>query len=359
MNLNNIKEHIQYKNYKELCIKLDEPIKSGKAKKLQLEDWKRYFKYERKGQSFIILEIYPEPKPKEDKRQETVYGQYIEKLILDLLVYEQEHNNKYLINLGTNKLFEALNMINKNYSYCLENKQKLSTYLEIDKEYIKDFYNNTHSKLIQTLEGALKRLTNKMLIHWNKVITICVTEFVIKDGIIIKSYDEHYIASDKQTIYVLNTEKQIAEEMEFKTVKEIILRDKFNDFNKRVIDKLQENEEYQNLRYYNRSYKIFFNDYIRKEQKELELLLKEEERRYIQKGLNNTIIEKYKKDNEKRYQKHLEDNPYIGEPKYKSEKIKISEDYIKNNNLLVDTVINADKENIIPDIIEKSTNKKT
>lgn len=31
------------KNYKMLCELLEQEVKNGKSKKLQLEDWKRYF----------------------------------------------------------------------------------------------------------------------------------------------------------------------------------------------------------------------------------------------------------------------------------------------------------------------------
>ena len=47
------------KNYKELCTILNEEVKTGKAKQLQLKNWKRYFDWEKDGQKFIIVDIYP------------------------------------------------------------------------------------------------------------------------------------------------------------------------------------------------------------------------------------------------------------------------------------------------------------
>lgn len=57
------------KNYKELCNLLGQEIKNGKSKKYQLEEFSRYFDWEKSGQKFIITDIYDTPLTKEDKRQ--------------------------------------------------------------------------------------------------------------------------------------------------------------------------------------------------------------------------------------------------------------------------------------------------
>ena len=59
INTNALKTNQIFKNYKELCEYLDEPIKTGKSKQLQLKDWERYFSYEKEGQKFIkgLMEI--------------------------------------------------------------------------------------------------------------------------------------------------------------------------------------------------------------------------------------------------------------------------------------------------------------
>lgn len=56
--------------YAELCRAMGEEIKKGgKGKQYQLENWKRFFKYERiNSRTFIVTEIYNEPKPKKEKR---------------------------------------------------------------------------------------------------------------------------------------------------------------------------------------------------------------------------------------------------------------------------------------------------
>ena len=54
----------KFKNYRKICEYLHEPIKTGKAKQLQLEDWKRYFEYKRDGNAFVITKVYDVPKEK-------------------------------------------------------------------------------------------------------------------------------------------------------------------------------------------------------------------------------------------------------------------------------------------------------
>lgn len=61
MNISNLAVGQCYKNYKELCFALNEPIKSSDSKTAQLKKWTSYFKYERNGNAYKILEIYAEP----------------------------------------------------------------------------------------------------------------------------------------------------------------------------------------------------------------------------------------------------------------------------------------------------------
>lgn len=68
MNIDNLKLR-EYKNYKVICNVLEEKIKSGKSKRLQLEDWQRYFEWEKKGHKLRITKIYSKPKEKVDGRK--------------------------------------------------------------------------------------------------------------------------------------------------------------------------------------------------------------------------------------------------------------------------------------------------
>lgn len=61
MNISKIHIGDVIKNYYELCNALEVPIKGGCSKKCQLNDFKRYFDWEKEGQKFIITKIYESP----------------------------------------------------------------------------------------------------------------------------------------------------------------------------------------------------------------------------------------------------------------------------------------------------------
>lgn len=232
-------------------------------------------------------------------------------------------------------------MINQNYGYCIDNDLKLARFLGMDKEYIKDFYNTSYSKLIQALESALKRLDNKMLIHWNEVITIALRQELLDENGVVIGYEEvHQIAKDDIINLIIHIEKETATQMGFKNRREVRIYNKYGEFNTIAIKRIKE-EIGEDILYYYRSYKINFNEFVVEEQKELELLLGINERIRVKEELNSTLVENYKVSNQKRYDNNLENKKYLGEAKYKSQRIKVTNSFVKNNNKLVDTLIDT------------------
>ena len=76
------------KNYKALCELLGQPVLSGRSKKYQLEDFKRYFDFDKSGIKFIISDIYDTPLSKEDLRKlgnNSIYVNCIEVILLQYL----------------------------------------------------------------------------------------------------------------------------------------------------------------------------------------------------------------------------------------------------------------------------------
>jgi hypothetical protein len=66
LNIKNIKLNYKYDTYNDLCEALGIEVKKGDSKKIQLFELESYFKYEiikYRKHSFIITEIYDEPKP--------------------------------------------------------------------------------------------------------------------------------------------------------------------------------------------------------------------------------------------------------------------------------------------------------
>ncbi len=82
MKIENINIGMEFKSYKALCEALEEPIKSGKSKTLQLKQWQEYFTWTNLGNKYIITDI---------KKLAPVVSNYIS-LIKDNSANFQENN---------------------------------------------------------------------------------------------------------------------------------------------------------------------------------------------------------------------------------------------------------------------------
>jgi hypothetical protein len=89
ININNLGIGQVIKNYKELCKILNWEITGGNSKKLQLKDLKRYCKYHKEGNKYIIDEIFEEPFPKQENKRNSGYKTTYK----ELNIKESEFNN--------------------------------------------------------------------------------------------------------------------------------------------------------------------------------------------------------------------------------------------------------------------------
>lgn len=93
MNIENIHIGDVLQNQRELCDILGVPYKSqGSSRECQLNDFKRYFNWEKSGHKFIITDIYDTPLEKIIKRNNNL-GHY--KLDNGTYQVEKELNTKY------------------------------------------------------------------------------------------------------------------------------------------------------------------------------------------------------------------------------------------------------------------------
>ena len=271
------------KNYKEMCFILEEKEKKGKSRLLQIANWERYFKWHKDGQKFIINEVFEMPIDKIDNRGKTEnnkakYLTNIESLILNLLV--QGGSLGYgKVFLSKNKILRELKMINNNYAFCKLRLPKLSEFMNIDNEVIKEWYDSTSRMLESNLDSALKNLESQSLIFWSKEITIAkaiplaeINKNKISKTKVIDQYDEEIInydyyatnevvlqyreGTDDEKRFILYTEKEILKEMGLDNKSQVIACGLWQDFIERVnnilLDKL-------NIAFYYKSYKILFN----------------------------------------------------------------------------------------------------
>lgn len=155
------------RNYKEMCKILREEICEGNSKKAQLKEWARYFLWEKKGQKFIVLDIYDEPLPKEDGRQnKNIYVQYIEVILMKILSKQRDINKPFYIT--TNQLWKLLGMINNNYKNISidELNDKIPDYT-VSSFDMKKFYQRCNQRLREILFSSLNRLEDRALIKYD------------------------------------------------------------------------------------------------------------------------------------------------------------------------------------------------
>ncbi|MBU5311054.1 hypothetical protein KQI38_03375 [Tissierella carlieri] len=275
MNINNITEGLIVKNYREMCKLLDEKVKDGKSKRLQLEDWKRYFDWKNEKYKFIITEIYPEPKEKIDGRvnnggniANTKYDELMDKLIINLLV------DYVYIEESFSQVMDILDLFSRKYVDL--NKSGYKTFAEINKIGVgvtltyQQKLNNIVKKCFET---SLNRLAKNGVITYEKRI-------MMMDNKLEKS-----LADIEMEEKIKETEQKMYEEMDIKHYNRIIM-----DVNRRFKSKV--GKELEIMNYWN----VYCFELVDKNTDYVE-----EDRDELMKRLINSVVEsvkgqKYKDD---------------------------------------------------------------
>lgn len=372
------------KNYKEMCILLECEAKKGtNSRKAHMKEIERFIKLHKEGYGFIVEEIYDEPKEKVDKRKgnsgksegsrnrkSAKYIKNIEKLILNLLI---QNNNKLgfgKVFLSKNKILSELKMINENYAYCKQRTPKLSKFMNIPEETVEEWYDSTNSMLIRNLENALDNLKSQRLILWTKEISVAVgipiaeieplSKEIIKT-IHINEYNEevadytysvdnrvriHYReGTEEEKTFILYTEREVLKELKCKSEQEVIRKGLWKTYldkvNKIVLKEL-------NILFYYNSYKLLFNEnHVYEAVEDLyEFELSEDEKTTNEQILNKEIINRNTYNTERKHNRAVKEKEKImgnikeDDTEHKKIKRRINENYIRDNENLNNNLIN-------------------
>lgn len=182
-----IKTGMVVKNYIELCNLLGEKVQTSNSKVSQMKRWSAYFRYEKQGHRFHILEVYQEPLDVIDKRRlrEGKYLRCIEPLIVNMLQRSAGHKR-----LAKISYFILLGMVREEYAelrekvrveYCKETKKyEIESDIDniciddenVDKEQLLYFIQKTDEKLREVWNSAIGAMEKRNI--------ICVrTEYLI------------------------------------------------------------------------------------------------------------------------------------------------------------------------------------
>lgn len=134
MNVSKLVEGQIIKNYKELCRLLEVEEKKGKGRDLQINDWRRYFDFDREGHKYIITKILDSPIEKEDKKSENMIIKNINKGVYSKemfpLVKEFVRSTDLEIH-SKSSVMNALNLKNNNYDIAYGNEKSVAEYLSL------------------------------------------------------------------------------------------------------------------------------------------------------------------------------------------------------------------------------------
>lgn len=341
------------KNYKVLCELLGQEVKDGKSKKYQLEDFSRYFDWEKSGQKFIITDIYDTPLTKEDKRKlgnNSIYVQCIEVVLLQYLSKQEGYTKTFT----KRNWWEMLGIINHKYGRTSENQLKNLDYTVTSWE-VKHFYQRCNKKLEQILFSALNSLQNRKLITY-EIQTVIVERN--KQG-----KEEYFNADDFQKKLILEVERYVLHNvMGYEKMFQVFIRFQQAEFYQKVNDLLY--QQYGWDHYFKQIKVIYTSNGVKEALPELEMKLQKQllNKKVID-YLNSNAKDIYEK-NKAEYQKQVKSliSEFWGEvPQLETKRNKVwnpPDTYLDAQSILTDELIkigHRDKVFSMEDFIESNS----
>lgn len=196
-----------FKNYKELCRFCEDDVKTGNAKIYQLENYKRYFDWEKQGNKFVITEIKEAPTDKKLQGKDATYGIELDALFKNCLG-SKTYTNRHLYT----KLLPIVNS-EDNEEFFEDNASDLTLIYNCkDDSLIQDY----RSKMLRTLTVDISRSLNRLT--KNDIITcedIIVGQYIQYDKSIIANPNEvkYFLLSASDCNKVTKFEKDAREEL--------------------------------------------------------------------------------------------------------------------------------------------------
>lgn len=323
------------KNYKVLCELLGQSVKAGKSRICQLDEFKRYFDWEKSGQKFIITDIYDTPLTKEDRRKlgnNSIYVQCIEVILLQYLSKQKGFTRTFT----KRTWWEMLGITNHKYGRVSETQLRNLDYTVTPFE-IRHFYQRCNKKLEQILFSALNSLKNRKLITYEIQMVI-----VEHDQ---KGRERHFLASDDDKKNILQAERHILHNvMGYDKMFQVFIKFQQGEFYQKVGDLIHEKYGWD---YYYKQVKVIYTpEDIREALPQMEInLQKELLNRKVIDFLNNNAQEFYNKKVEE-YEEKTKNliKEYIGEPEpigmRKNNSLwKIPDTYLTAQSILTDELI--------------------
>lgn len=328
---------------------LDIKVSSGNTKINQLKELSFYCKYHKKGNKFIIDEVYKQPTIKLSDILKPSNSKYI-KLLADILLIQLYKKPNDLQQVPLIKLFTMLGITNDNYKYANNYRKELSQLYDIQLASIYYFYSNTRTEFKKIIERCLNNLQKRSVLFWSKCIMIveeCIDEV---DG---SKYKRIYKADKETTQLIIDTQKEALQHLYLNNMYELMKdKKKLKEFNSIVQKELSFNYFYAyDITIGQKAIQIEYNN-IQKEKKSLNKLMIDKSNQIF----NKDFYKRYKNDYELLtdilidcdYEKDLKDiliEKYTENFNYYlAESIELDKKYNKNQDILKDKYLDTYRE---------------
>ncbi|MEA5012910.1 MAG: hypothetical protein VB100_14450 [Angelakisella sp.] len=178
LNVKNLKVGQEVKNYKEMCSLLGQNVLDSNSKIAQIKEWQRYFDFKKEGRKFVVIEVYENPLP-EPFRSDDIYTAYLQVILCNYLMQEQNLVNHCSCKLTKKQLYELCGMVNRSYVNDEDKVIKLNNFQTVNdityknaKWQINELNQRVSSRLSKILYRCLNRLKAKKYIHYTDIYTI-------------------------------------------------------------------------------------------------------------------------------------------------------------------------------------------
>lgn len=353
MKIENLKEGMILKNYKELCSVLGvEPKKTGSnSYKSQLKEFERYFRFHKQGHKIIIDNLFKEANSKVDKRSNgnnNDLSKNLRYMILHLC-YKNKLKNKVEIGYSKTFLYSYCGMINDNYKDTKGNKKAFAQYLNLEQLAIEECFEYTDNRMGQALRRALSVLTNT-----NKALG-----YRYGYNYVLSSIKPHSTADIDEETIIRDVENKIMKQMNITRYDKIYSYGRWDEFKFKVINTLKEEYPlyFKNLKYYYNVIVLNYKDESIKrtidgfeESFKLNAIdAKSNVNKYFSKSLDGTITRRHKKYEVMTSEDLNEINIYRSSKGYVKEQKKAKNTIVKDDAKKVDfkalSTFDSDDEN--------------
>ena len=168
IDLNGMYPGQEFKNWKELCNFIDQPVLKANSRKAQKNKLSEYFTFHKldKKQTIIIDTII---KANGVSVSHGLFAHGIQTLLLNMLASHYVATNKNVMLITHNVLAEKLALTSERFKLSLPNKNAIGEEYNIDQQIISDFFHEVTRQNKRRIENSMNGLANDGLIKYSKV----------------------------------------------------------------------------------------------------------------------------------------------------------------------------------------------